>query len=135
MQPLAISPHPLATEAGTRVLRQGGTAAEAAVAMGAVLAVVMPHFCGLGGDAVWLLADRDGRSAALMGIGQAPQVLPDLPDALPMRGPGAMLTTACAVDAWDRALQLDRAEGQGGIAVPDLLAPALALARDGFAVG
>ncbi|QDA36559.1 gamma-glutamyltransferase (plasmid) [Paracoccus liaowanqingii] len=132
---MAISPHPLATEAGTRILRQGGTAAEAAVAIGAVLAVVMPHFCGLGGDAVWLLADRDGRSAALMGIGQAPQVLPDLPDALPMRGPGAMLTTACAVDAWDRALQLDRAEGQGGIAVPDLLAPALALARDGFAVG
>ncbi|WP_330448232.1 hypothetical protein FLP41_13775 [Paracoccus marcusii] len=47
MQPMATSPHPLATRAGADVLQRGGTAAEAAVAMGAVLAVVMPHFCGL----------------------------------------------------------------------------------------
>ncbi|WP_206692637.1 gamma-glutamyltransferase [Paracoccus sp. NBH48] len=67
MQPMATSPHPLATLAGADVLQRGGTAAEAAVAMGAVLAVVMPHFCGLGGDAVWLMADRDGWATTLMG--------------------------------------------------------------------
>ena len=48
----------VATQAGTAILRRGGNAAEAAVAMGAVLAAVMPHFRNLAGDAVWLMADR-----------------------------------------------------------------------------
>lgn len=135
LQPMVTSPHPLATKAGADVLHRGGTAAEAAVAMGAVLTVVMPHFCGLGGDAVWLLADRDGWSTTLMGIGQAPAVLPDLPDTLPLRGPGAMLTTACAVDSWDHALRLSAARW-GGTMTPDaLLAAALTLARDGYRPG
>ena len=132
MQPMATSPHPLATRAGADVLQRGGTAAEAAVAMGAVLAVVMPHFCGLGGDAVWLMADRDGWATTLMGIGQAPGVLPDLPDALPLRGPGSMLTTACAVDSWDHALRLSGSRWGGAMTPGALLAPALTLARDGF---
>ncbi|ODT58061.1 MAG: gamma-glutamyltransferase [Paracoccus sp. SCN 68-21] len=132
---MAVSPHPLATQAGTDVLAQGGTAAEAAVAMAATLAVVMPHFNGLGGDAVWMLADRDGWTTSILGIGQAPQVLPDLPDALPMRGPGSMLTTACAVDGWDRALALTAERWGGTMAVPDLLSPARRLAREGFRPG
>src|SRR2546422_847270 len=45
------APHHLATAAGLGVLRAGGSAVDAAVATNAVLAVVMPHGCGIGGDA------------------------------------------------------------------------------------
>ena len=47
---IVTSPHPLATAAGAKVLRAGGDAIEAAVAVGATIGVVFPHFCGLGGD-------------------------------------------------------------------------------------
>lgn len=126
------SPHPLACAAGAEVLRRGGNAAEAAIAMGAVLAVVMPHFCGLGGDAVFMLADRQGRSRALMAIGQAPQVLPDLPDIIATRGAGAMLTTACLVDGWAALLAYGRAHWSGRAGFDQLLAEAVRLAQEGY---
>ncbi len=42
--------HPLATLAGVETLKAGGTAADAAVATNAVLAVTQSNNCGLGGD-------------------------------------------------------------------------------------
>jgi len=134
MQGLVTSPHPLASRAGAEVLRRGGNAAEAAVAIGAVLAVVMPHFCGLGGDAVWLLADREGMRATLLGIGQA-AAAPGPPRSLPSRGPGSALTTACVVDSWDHALRLGRRHWGGDREFADLIAPAIALARGGYVPG
>ncbi|WP_245155685.1 gamma-glutamyltransferase family protein [Paracoccus ravus] len=131
-EPMVASPHPLATMAGCEVLRRGGNAAEAALAVGAALAVVMPHFCGLGGDGVFLLSDRSGLHRAMLAIGQAPQVLPELPDELPLRGPGSMLTTACVVDGWDRLLAHGRSHWEGRATFDQLVAPALALAQDGF---
>ena len=47
------TPHYLATEAGYRVLEKGGNALEAIVAAGAVLAVVYPQMCTLGGDSFY----------------------------------------------------------------------------------
>ena len=43
---IVTSPHPLATEAGAKVLRAGGDAIEAAIPIGATIGVVYPHFCG-----------------------------------------------------------------------------------------
>ncbi|ADO44152.1 gamma-glutamyltransferase (plasmid) [Ketogulonicigenium vulgare Y25] len=87
------TPHPLATAAGQKVLDAGGTAPEAVIAAGAVLTVVMPHFCGLGGDAVWTLSDRNGDSRCLLAIGQGIQR--DRPKGpVPFRGPASILTTA-----------------------------------------
>ena len=49
----------LASNAGVSVLRQGGTAADAAIATSAVLAVTSQHMCGVGGD-LWALVHVPG---------------------------------------------------------------------------
>ena len=128
---MIVSPHGLASEAGARVLQSGGNAVDAAVAAAAVLAVTFPHFCGIGGDAVWLLSDASGQVKCLLGIGQATKAAnPSTP--IPLRGPGSTLTTACAVDSWQAAL--DFAAGNWGNArnLGELLQPAIELAQRGF---
>src|SRR5690606_19827557 len=110
---MAASPHTLATEAGLDVLREGGNAIEAALAMGAFLAVTYPHFTGLGGDAFMIVADAAGRVRTLSGIGQAAARLPDYRGSIPTRGPGSMLTTAATVDTWGQAHAISRAECGG----------------------
>jgi gamma-glutamyltranspeptidase/glutathione hydrolase len=131
-QGMVTSPHPLATAAGAGVLEKGGTAIEAAVAVAATLAVVMPHFCGLGGDAVWLVADRQRRKRCFLGIGQAAAVLPTYDAPIPMRGPASMVTTACAVDSWDHALAFSAHYWGGTQRFADLISPAIALAENGY---
>jgi gamma-glutamyltranspeptidase len=128
-----VAPHHLATAAGLAILRAGGHAVDAAIATNAVLAVVLPSSCGIGGDAFWLIWDEaSGRQTALNGSGRAPAGA----DAaalraaglatLPYRGPLA-ITVPGAVRSWgdvhDRHGRLSRAE---------ILAPAIQLAWDGF---
>lgn len=126
---IAVSPHPLATKAGQDILDSGGSAAEAAIAINAVLAVVFPHFCGLGGDAVWLLSNGKGQNTCLMGIGQAIQSAPQ-GQAIPTRGVGSVLTTAAVADSWHQAMSV----WEGTFQLADLLAPAIALAEKGFPI-
>ena len=64
--------HPLAAQAGLRILWQGGNAVDAAIAAAAVLTIVEPVSCGLGSDAFCILWD----GKALHGLnasGRAPQ--------------------------------------------------------------
>jgi oxamate amidohydrolase len=133
MNGAVTTPHPLATAAGMAVLEQGGTASEAMIAAGAVLTVVMPHFCGLGGDAVWLVVDRHGVQTCFLAIGQGiDRPMPVGP--FPTRGADAILTTAAVVSGWEHALQHARTTMGGRARWEDLLAPALELAENGFAV-
>jgi gamma-glutamyltranspeptidase/glutathione hydrolase len=70
---MAASTHPIATAAGMAVLEEGGTAFDAAVAMGLTLQVVQPHLCGLGGDVPIIGFDVASNSSwVLCGQGVSP---------------------------------------------------------------
>ena len=139
-QPLArgrrfavVAPHHLATAAGLDVLRSGGSAVDAAIATNAVLGVVMPSACGIGGDAFWLIWDaKERRQHALNGSGRAPagvdaeRLRDGGLDRLPLRGP-LTITVPGAVRSWS-----DAHAGFGRLPQERLLGPAIELAAGGF---
>ncbi len=131
---MATSPHALASIEGRRVLAGGGTAIEAVIAMGAVLAVVYPHFCGLGGDAVWLVADTQGTARCFLGIGQAAADCTGYEAGVPLRGPRSAATSAALVDSWGHAHAYSRSNWGGHLSFSALLDPAIGLAENGFPV-
>ena len=68
--------NPLAAQAGLNILRQGGNAADAAVATSAMMNVMDPSSCGVGGDCFALFYDAQSKQVtALNGSGRAPQAL------------------------------------------------------------
>lgn len=131
---MVTSPHDLATRAGLEVLASGGNAIEAAITIASCLSVTYPHFAGFGGDAFMIIGDAAGRIETISGIGQAPRQLPAYSRAIPVRGPGSMLTTAANVDTLGKAFEMSRARFGGRKSWGSLLEPAVALARDGFPV-
>ncbi|CAM5439359.1 Gamma-glutamyltransferase ywrD OS=Afipia felis OX=1035 GN=ywrD_3 PE=4 SV=1 [Afipia felis] len=135
---MVTSPHTLASEAGAKVLREGGNAIEAAIAMGAVIAVTYPHFCGLGGDAIWMIADAQGRNTVLLGLGQAAQNLPAYREPIAARGAPSTVVSAGAVDSWRQAYDYARdhwTNGKGEAkSFASLLEPAILYAERGFPV-
>ena len=54
--------HVLASQAGAEILREGGSAIDAAVAASAALSVLYPHMTGIGGDAFWLIYDARAKA-------------------------------------------------------------------------
>jgi gamma-glutamyltranspeptidase/glutathione hydrolase len=138
---IVASPHPLATVAGLEALRRGGTAVDAAVAVGATLAVVYPHMTGLGGDSFWLIWDaRARRLAALQAAGAAAAAAtPELYRGhglaqIPTRGPLAALTVPGAVDGLWTAHRFSRERLGSAVPWGDLLEAATRHAADGIPV-
>ncbi|RYF79815.1 MAG: gamma-glutamyltransferase, partial [Chitinophagaceae bacterium] len=62
---MVVSAHPLASEVGADVLKRGGNAIDAAVAVQFALAVVYPDAGNIGGGGFLVLRNNDGTSAAL----------------------------------------------------------------------
>lgn len=138
-QGLITTPHHLATEAGQRVLAAGGNAIEATIAAGAVLTVVYPHMNSIGGDAFFAIDDGKGGLSGLDGAGSAGAACSIDAyralgyQALPKRGPLGASTVAGMVSVWGEAFEQSREWG-GKFSWADLLAPATALAENGFAL-
>lgn len=109
---MVTSPHSLASEAGISVLRDGGSATEAAVAMAAALSVLYPHMTGIGGDSFWLIGEPGKRPIVLDACGCAARLVSrELYrqygfEQIPLRGPLSAITVAGTVSGWEKALAL-----------------------------
>ncbi len=131
---MVTSPHELATEAGLNVLKNGGNAIEAAIAISACLSVTYPHFAGFGGDAFMIISDANGKAQTISGIGQAPLDTSGYSGSIPFRGPKSMLTSAAYIDALGKAYELSKKDLKGKKSWSSLLTPAINLAKNGFPV-
>lgn len=126
---------PLATAASLAVLQRGGNAIDAAVTAAAVLNVVEPHMTGMGGDVfaiVWSAAEQklvglnaSGRSGSLM---TREALLQRGHTEVPVFG-AEPVTTPGALSGWVALL-----ERFGTISLAEALAPAIAIAEEGFPV-
>lgn len=129
--------HVLASSAGERILRAGGSAVDAVIAANAVLCVVYPHMAGLGGDSFMLIHDpARGGVQALNASGPAAKLATrdyyrarGHADVIPSRGPLAALTVPGAVDGWREAH-----ERHGKLKWADLFEDAIHYAGNGFPV-
>ena len=136
---VVAAPHAAAVEDGCAILREGGNALEAMLAMAASIAAVYPHMNHVGGDAFWLFREPSGRVRALMGAGRAgakatPRFYRDAGyDEIPARGPLAALTVPGAIGTWMLAQEAARAQG-GKFPLGMLLASAINHARNGYTV-
>lgn len=132
---MAASAQPLASEVGVRILRAGGSAVDAAIAMNAMLALTEPVSCGLGGDLFAIVWDPESkRLHGLNASGRAPlaltadQVPPDGDGTIPLYTPYAWSVPGCA-DGW---FELHGKFGR--LSMEEILAPAIETAREGFPV-
>ncbi|GAA6060015.1 hypothetical protein JCM10212_001173 [Sporobolomyces blumeae] len=130
---------PLAAEAGLEVLRKGGNAADAAVAVSAALNLTEPGSCGAGGDAFCLFYDAKTKEIkALNGSGRAPAALTlekcrelgiDGRE-IPFLNINAATVPGC-VAAWCDTID---SLGSGKVTIGDALAPAIRLAEEGVPI-
>lgn len=132
------SAHPLATEAGHEMLRQGGNAFDAAVAIAAALAVVEPYSSGLGGGGFWLLhRARDGHQVMVDARETAPAAVAlsmylDA-DGKPIPGATRQGGKAAGIPGVPAAMA-HLAQQYGKLPLATALAPAMRLAHEGFPV-
>lgn len=133
-----VAPHTLASQAGLDVLREGGNAIEATIAVAATLAVVYPHMTGIGGDGFWLLhAPGQGVSSidacGATGAGVTRALYGEL-ESIPWRGPLAANTVAGTVSGWGAAYDYSRSRWGGRLPFARLLESAIRYAKEGFPV-
>ena len=136
--PLVAAANPLAVEAGMRVLREGGSAVDAAVAVQAVLGLVEPQSSGLGGGAFMMLYDAaTGEVTSYDGRETAPAAANSElfhEDGRPLPFPEAVLSGR-STGAPGAVAMLGMAHGvHGRLPWSGLFADAERLARDGFVV-
>ena len=126
---VAAASQPLAVSAGIEILRKGGSACDAAIAMSAVLCVVEPGSSHLGGDAFVITHKASDRSnLAFNGSGEAPHAASatEFPSGIDVRGyrsatvPGLVSTWFAVHNEF------------GLLPIEELLAPAIEYAENGF---
>lgn len=133
-----VAPHSLAAQAGLDILREGGNAIEASIAVAATLAVVYPHMTGIGGDAFWLIRTPGKPVTSIDACGASGQnVVSSLyagSGTIPWRGPLAAITVAGTASGWASAFALSQREWGGRLPFSRLMEAAVEYARRGYPV-
>jgi gamma-glutamyltranspeptidase / glutathione hydrolase len=134
---MVATSHPLATQIGLDVLKQGGTAVDAAIAANAALGVIEPNNGGIGGDLFAIIwSAKDHKLYGLNASGRSPKgltydglrkLLGNRPQ-LPLYGP-LTVSVPGTVDGW---FQLHQRFGK--VSMRALLAPSIRYAREGVPV-
>ncbi len=129
---MVAASHPLASQAGVRILQKGGNAVDASVAVAATLQVVEPLMSGIGGDGFIMVYMRAADSVKVVnGTGPAPYAATReryLPEGIPLKG---ILSTSVPglLRSWTEAH-----ERYGRLSLSEVLEPAIELADEGFPV-
>ena len=135
---MVVSAHRLASEVGTDVLRHGGNAVDAAVAVGYALAVVYPQAGNIGGGGFMTLRLAGGRTTFLDFREKAPLAA----TATMFQDAGGKVVPGRSTDSWlavgvpGTVLGLETARVRyGTMTRAALMAPAIELARSGYVLG
>jgi gamma-glutamyltranspeptidase/glutathione hydrolase len=134
-QGMAATSQPLATQIALDILKQGGSAVDAAIAANAALGLMEPTGCGIGGDLFAIVWDaREGELTGLNASGRSPQslTLQHFRDigmtSIPYLGP-LSVSVPGAVDGW-----YELHARYGRLPMAELLEPAIRYAEEGFPV-
>jgi gamma-glutamyltranspeptidase/glutathione hydrolase len=135
---MVVTSQPLAALNGVEILRAGGNAIDAAVAVAAILNVIEPMATGVGGDAFAIIYQaKTGKILGLNASGRSPygasleeyrQRLGENAKQIPTGSMLAVTVPGC-VDGWSTAV-----ERCGRMTLKDVLAPAIRIAEEGFPV-
>ena len=130
---MVCAAQPLAAQAGLEILKRGGSAVDAAIAVNACLGLMEPTGGGVGGDLFAIVWDpATGRLHGLNASGRSPlaltagQVPPEPDGTIPLYSPYSWSVPG-AVDGW---AQLHARFGR--LPLADVLAPAIRYAEEGF---
>jgi len=137
---MVVTQDALATRIGVDILQRGGNAVDAAVAVGFALAVSYPRAGNIGGGGFMLIHRAGGEDTAIDYRETAPQAITNRSflNAQGNADPQKSRYSALAIGVPGTVAGLALAEqkyGSGRFTFGELMAPAIALARDGFAVG
>jgi len=132
---MVATSHPLATQIGLEILKEGGNAIDAAIAANAALGLMEPTGCGIGGDLFAIIWSAEQQQLyGLNASGRSPAAL-DLAffkekglKKIPAFGPLPVSVPGC-VDGW-----FEMHQKFGSISMKRILDPAIQYAREGFPV-
>ncbi|MGB0183583.1 MAG: gamma-glutamyltransferase [Schleiferiaceae bacterium] len=132
---MVCTSHPLASQIGLDILKQGGNAIDAAIAANAALGLMEPTGCGVGGDLFAIVWDaKTQKLYGLNGSGRSPKsmTLDTLKamglEKIPAYGP-LPVSVPGAVDGWTSLH-----DKFGSMPLKKILAPAIEYAEEGFPV-
>ncbi|MGH6673959.1 MAG: gamma-glutamyltransferase [Xanthobacteraceae bacterium] len=136
---MVVAQEPQAARIGVAILKQGGNAIDAAVAVGFALAATYPRAGNIGGGGFMVIHRANGQDVAIDYRETAPRAITDKSflDARGNADPQKSRNSALAIGVPGTVAGLALAEekfGSGRFTLADLMAPAIALARDGFTV-
>jgi gamma-glutamyltranspeptidase / glutathione hydrolase len=136
---MVVAQEALAARIGADILQQGGNAIDAAVAVGFAMAVTYPRAGNIGGGGFMVIHRASGEDTTIDYREAAPQAINEKSflDAQGNADPQKSRDSALAIGVPGTVFGLALAEekyGSGRFTLADLIAPAIALARDGIAI-